>query len=448
MGGVLSTSYIKNYSDINNMEQTQTNIPWPFTGYQKLVIAILALLQFTVVLDFMILAPLGDFLMKALTITPKGFGLVVSSYAFSAGASGILAAGFADKFDRKKLLLFFYFGFIVGTLCCALSTSYEMLLGARIVTGLFGGVIGAITLTIMTDLFAVNQRGRVMGFVQMAFSGSQILGIPIGLYLANAWGWHSTFLMIVVLAFIIALVILFYIKPIDQHLALQSDKNAFLHLWHAIMNPSYQTGFLATAFLSVGGFMLMPFSSSYLINNIGISSHQLPMVFMFTGISSIIIMPLIGKLSDKIDKFILFTGGCIIAVVMILIYTNMGVVPLWQVIAINMVMFMGIMSRIIPATALNMSIPDMRDRGAFMSVNSSLQQMAGGLAALFAGVIVTQKTKTSPLEHYDILGLVVSVVIFISIFLIYRVNIMVKKKQAILAAAELADLDQAAALTH
>jgi predicted MFS family arabinose efflux permease len=212
------------------MEQTQTNIAQPFTTYQKLVIAILALLQFTIVLDFMILAPLGDFLMKSLAISPKGFGLVVSSYAFSAGASGILAAGFADKFDRKKLLLFFYFGFIVGTLCCALATSFWMLLGARIVTGLFGGVIGAITLTIMTDLFAVNQRGRVMGFVQMAFSGSQILGIPIGLYLANAWGWHSTFLMIVVLASVITLVIILKIRPIDKHLELQSDKNAFLHL--------------------------------------------------------------------------------------------------------------------------------------------------------------------------------------------------------------------------
>src|SRR5690349_17439012 len=139
------------------MEQSSTNTILPFSNYQKLVIALLALLQFTIVLDFMVLAPLGDYLMKSLAITPKGFGLVVSSYAFSAGASGILAAGFADKFDRKKLLLFFYVGFIVGTLGCALSTTYYMLLGARIITGLFGGVIGAISMTIMADLFEVNQ---------------------------------------------------------------------------------------------------------------------------------------------------------------------------------------------------------------------------------------------------------------------------------------------------
>lgn len=412
------------------MEQNKSIIPEQFTPYQIMIIALLALLQFTIVLDFMILAPLGDFLMKSLSIAPTGFGLVVSSYAFSAGASGILAAGFADKFDRKKILLFFYTGFIVGTLCCALSTSYEMLLGARIVTGLFGGVIGAISMTIITDLFAVHQRGRVMGFVQMAFAASQVLGIPIGLYLANIWGWHSTFLMIVILAVFIAIVVLIKVKPIDKHLALQSDKSPFLHLWHAVINPSYQTGFIATAFMSVGGFMLMPFGSAFLINNIQITQQQLPMVFMFTGLASIVMMPLIGKLSDKVDKFMVFAGGSLLAIVLILIYTNLTPIPLWQVVVLNMVLFMGIMSRMIPATTLTMSIPDLKDRGAFMSVNASLQQMAGGIAALCAGLIVSQKTKSSPLEHYDTLGIVVSVMIAVCAIFVYRVSVLVKKKEA------------------
>lgn len=415
------------------MEKTLPNpnisIAAPFSGYQKLVIVLLAFLQFTIVLDFMVLAPLGDFLMKSLSITPKGFGLVVSAYAFSAGASGILAAGFADKFDRKQLLMFFYSGFIIGTLCCAMSTTYEMLLGARIVTGLFGGVIGAISMTIVTDLFAVHQRGRVMGFVQMAFAASQILGIPVGLYLANIWGWHAAFFMIVGLAILIGLTILIKVKPIDQHLAVQSDKNAFLHLWHAVSNRSYQTGFLATAFLSVGGFMLMPFGSAYLINNIKITQTELPMVFMLTGVASIIMMPLIGKLSDKVDKFMIFSAGSVLAVVLILIYTNLSPVPLWEVVVLNMILFMGIMSRMIPATTLTMSIPDMKDRGAFMSVNASLQQVAGGIAALCAGLIVTQETKSSPLQHYDTLGLVVSVLVLICGIFVYRVSVMVKKKE-------------------
>jgi predicted MFS family arabinose efflux permease len=401
----------------------------PLSGYQNLVVALLALLQFTIVLDFMILSPLGDILMKTLEISPSQFGIVVSCYAFSAGISGILAAGFADKYDRKKLLLFFYTGFIVGTFACALTTSYTMLLIARTITGLFGGVIGAISMAIITDLFATEQRGRVLGFVQMAFAASQVLGIPIGLQLANLWGWHSTFLMIIVLAAIIWVVVLLKLKPINAHLAVPNDKSPFRHLWHTVAQRPYRIGFLATAFLSIGGFMMMPFSSAFLINNIQITEAQLPLVFMFTGLASIVIMPLVGKLSDRVDKFKLFCAGSILAIIMINIYVNLSVIPLWEVVIINMVLFMGIMSRMIPSVALTTSIPDMKDRGAFMSINSSLQQMAGGVAAVCAGLIVTQETKTSPLQHYDILGIVVSVVMVICAVFVYRVSVIVKRKQ-------------------
>ena len=90
----------------------------------------------------MILSPLGAQLMPALRIPPVQFGLLVSTYAFSAGVSGFLAAGFADRFDRKKLLLFFYTGFMAGTVLCALASSYHVLLIGRLVTGLFAGVVG------------------------------------------------------------------------------------------------------------------------------------------------------------------------------------------------------------------------------------------------------------------------------------------------------------------
>src|SRR6478609_9100867 len=92
-----------------------------FTGYQKFMIAILAFLQFTVILDFMVLSPLSFILLKEMQISPKQFGMVVSAYAISAGLSGLLAAGFADKFDRKKFLMFFYVGFLAGTVFCAMA---------------------------------------------------------------------------------------------------------------------------------------------------------------------------------------------------------------------------------------------------------------------------------------------------------------------------------------
>jgi len=410
------------------MEKNTIESP-PFTLNQKMIIAILALLQFTVILDFIVISPLGDILMKKLDMTTANFGFTVSAYAFSAGISGLLAAGFADKFDRKKLLLFFYTGFIIGTVFCALSTNYTMLLLARIFTGLFGGVIGSVSLAIVTDLFVIHQRGRVMGFIQMAYGASQILGVPLGLYCANHWGWHSSFLMIAVLGVLILLAIITQMPAITKHLELQSDKSPFLHLWHTLSNKNYQIGFAAIALLSVGGFMMQPFGSVFLVNNIHISQEDLPMVFFLTGLSVLFIMPIVGKLSDKVNKFKLFAAGSVLSVIMIIIYTNLGPIPLWQVVVLTMIMFMGIMSRMVPATTLNTAIPEMKDRGAYMSITSSMQQIAGGIAAVSAGFIVHQETNSSPLENYDILGYVISVITLFTVFLIWRVSQLAKRRE-------------------
>lgn len=403
-----------------------------FTSYQKFVIALLALLQFTIVLDFMIISPLGDLLMKSLELTTSQFGSVVSAYAISAGVSGFLTAGFADKFDRKKLLLFFYTGFIIGTGFCAIADSYFTLFLARIVTGIFGGVVGSVLMAIVTDLFSLNQRGRVMGFVQMAFAGSQILGIPIGLLLANQWGWHSTFWMVVIMSILIGVAIVWKLKPLVEHLKIQRDKTALEHLWHTIQKKNYRIGFLATAVLSMGGFMLMPFTSVFLVNNVNITQEELPLIFLFTGISTMLIMPLIGKLSDKFDKFKVFAIGSLIGSVMILIYTNLIPVPLYLVVIVNGVLFMGLMSRMVPATALNSAVPAAYDRGAYMSINSSLQQMAGGFAAMFAGLVVIQETKTSPLENFNLLGMIVVGFMLWCVYLVWRVKQIVTIKEKVL----------------
>ncbi len=408
------------------MQKKQASVP--FTGYQKFAIFILAITQFTVILDFMVMSPMGDILMKSLNLKPSQFGLSVSAYAFSAGLSGILTAGFADKFDRKKLLLFFYFGFIAGTILCGLANSYIFLIGARIVTGLFGGVIGSISLAIIADLFDIQHRGRVMGFIQMGFSASQVLGIPIGLYLANIWGWHAPFLWVAAMALIIAFLIASRLQPLSKHLLVQKDTSAINHLMHTVSKKDYRVGFTATALLSIGGFMLMPFGSAFAINNLKVTQHQLPIMFMVSGLSTLIIMPIIGKLSDRIDKFTIFAIASGWTIIMVLIYTHLSVTPFFLVIILNIIMMAGVMSRMIPSSALITGIPAMQDRGAFMSINSSLQQIAGGFAAAFAGMIVIQKTKFSPLEHYDTLGYIIVCISCISVFLIYRVSAMVKKK--------------------
>ncbi|SFS37419.1 Predicted arabinose efflux permease, MFS family [Sphingobacterium wenxiniae] len=377
----------------------------------------------------MVLSPLGNILMSTMNLSTQEFGSVVSAYAISACLSGFLAAGFADKYDRKKLLLFFYTGFVIGTLFCALADTYVTLLAARIFTGIFGGVIGSISMAIVTDLFVLEQRGKVMGLIQMSFAASQILGIPLGLWMATHWGWHSTFFALVILSLFIGIAVVFKLKPVTEHLKFRNNKSPILHLWHTIKRKDYRTGFVAIMLLSMGGFMIAPFSSDFYVNNVKINIEDVPIIFMWSGIASVFIMPLIGRLSDRFDKLNLFVIGTVIACVMVIISTNLGPTPLWKVVIINILMFVGIMSRMVPSQALNSAVPEAEDRGAYMSVNSSLQQLAGGLGAIFAGFIVVKADATSPLKHFDTLGYVMVVIMLLCVFLMWRVNKMINAKK-------------------
>lgn len=394
----------------------------PLSGYQKFVIFILAITQFTVILDFMVMSPLGDMLMKSLSLTPSGFGAAVSGYAISAGISGLLTAGFADRFDRKKLLQFFYWGFILGTIFCGLSHSYEMLLAARIITGLFGGVIGSISMAIITDIFPVQKRGQVMSYVQMSFGASQVLGVPIGIYIASLWQWEAPFWMIAGLSILIAISITLYIRPITAHLVLKSASSPFRHLIKTISNKDYRIAFTSTALLAIGGFMMIPFGSVFAVNNLGVSYKQLTMILMVSGVSSLTVMPFIGKLSDSIDKFKIFVAASIWMMITCLIYTHLSVTPLPWVIIFNIMLMIGIISRTIPSSALTSNIPEISDRGAFMSINSSLNQIAGGIASIATGKIVTQAGQGAPLQNYEILGYIVVLISIISIGLMWRVH--------------------------
>jgi predicted MFS family arabinose efflux permease len=401
-----------------------------FTGYQKLVVLLMAFLQFSIILDFMVMSPLGAMLMPALQITPSQFGLVVSAYAFSAGISAISAAGFADRFDRKSLLLFFYAGFILGTFLCAIAPTFHFLLFGRIVTGIFGGVIGSVVLAITTDLFSLQMRGRVMGVVQTAFAASQILGLPIGLYFANIWGWHAPFTMIVVVSVIVCGIIMLYLKPVDAHLKLPTDKNPFLHLWSTLTNSRYVLAFAATGLLTLGGYMLMPFGSAFTVHNLGIDLEKLPILYLVTGVSAIAIGPLVGRASDKCGKFNVFLFGAVMTMIMVAIYTNLGTTPLPWVLLVNVLLFVGIFARMVPTQALISAIPAPGSRGAFMAVNSSLQQISGGVASVLAGLIVAQGS-SGRLEHFERLGFVLITTVLVTVGMMYLIHRRVPEKAGV-----------------
>lgn len=402
-----------------------------FSKYQTFIIALLAFIQFTVVLDFMILSPLGVQVMENLKISPLDFGLVVSAYAFSAGISGILSAGFADKFDRKNILLFFYTGFVIGTALCGLSTTYEYLLAARIVTGVFGGVIASISFAIIADLFPLEVRGRVMGFVMTAFAASQVFGLPLSVYVSNRWGWQAPFWLIAGVSALVGIIAYVRVKPITAHLksANAQQKNAIEHLLKTAANPTYLKGFLATMVLATGGFMLMPFGSAFTVHNLGLTLEDLPLIYMITGLVSIGAGPMLGRLSDSIGKYNVFAGASVVAIAIILYYTRMQNSPLWFVILINSALFIPITGRMISANALTSAIPDLPDRGAYMAISSSLQQISGGIAAYCAGLIVVQ-TPSGRLLGYENLGYVVAIAIVITIVMMYRVNVYVLAKNS------------------
>jgi len=399
-----------------------------FTSYQRWVLGLLTFLQFTIILDFLMLSPLGALLMPGLNISPEQFGLVVSVYAFSAGASGIAAAGFADRFDRKRLLLVFYGGFVAGTLMCGVAHTYGFLLLARTVTGVFAGVVGSTVFAITTDLFAYQVRGRVMGILQTAFAVSNVVGVPVALALSNRWGWNAPFLLIVAVAALVGVAAMRYLRPIDAHLKLHPDRSPMHHLLHIVTTRRYLQGFAATVLLATGGFLLMPYMSAFLVHNLGIDFGQLPLVYMITGASSIVAGPLIGRAADVVGKFVVFAFGCAVTITMVLIYTHLGVTPIAVVILINCVLFIGVFSRMISAQALISAIPSAADRGAYMSISSSIQQVSGGFAAIVAGLIVSESA-SGALEHFDIVGYVLVGTTLITLAMMYFISQRIRRAE-------------------
>ncbi|MFK3971324.1 MFS transporter [Pseudomonas sp. NPDC087358] len=393
----------------------------PFSRYQKFVVGLLATLQFAVIIDFMLMAPLGAMIMPALSMSARQFGLVVSAYAFSAGLSGLLTAGFADRFDRKKLLLFFYSGFVIGTLWCGLAASFETLLLARVVTGIFAGVIGSIVLAIAADLFAPQSRGRVMGVIQTAFAASQVLGLPVGLYLANHWGWHAPFLLLAAMGAAGGLVILLVMRPVADHLATRQEHTAFAHLFNTLAARRHWAAFAATGLLTTGGYMLMPFGSAFTVNNLGIDIGSLPSVYLFTGLCTIVTGPLIGRASDAFGKLPVFYLGSALTIIMVTIYTHLSNVPLPWVILVNAVLFVGIFSRIIPFQAMVAGVPEPSHRGAFNAVSAAIQQLSGGFASLVAGHIVLIGAD-GKLQHFDVVGYLLVATTLAAGYLVWRVQ--------------------------
>jgi len=388
---------------------------------ERLLLLTLAAINFTNIMDFMIMMPLGPQLMRIFNINTQQFGLVVSSYTFSAGFSGFCTAFFIDKFDRKRFLQVLYAGFLVGTLLCGLANTYELLMIARIFTGLFGGVLGAVILAIVGDVIPFDRRGQAMGFVMAAFSIASVLGVPFGLRIANQFGWNTPFLVLAFLALPVQFFIFKFVPNLSTHTQAGKQVQVLQVIKNITSSPNQRKAITLMMVVMFGHFSIIPFLSPYMVSNVGFTEGQLEQIYFFGGLSTIIASPLIGKLADRIGKLKVFTIFVSISIIPVLFITNMPRVDIWITLIATSVFFAVSSGRFIPAQAMVTATVEPQNRGSFMSIVSSMQQLSAGLAAYIAGLVVVKQSNGEML-HYNWVGLMSIAAAIVTLFLVRRIT--------------------------
>lgn len=398
-----------------------------FTQYQFLLVGIIALVLMTIVLDFMLTSALSAILLPKLQITTKQFGFLASAYPISAGISAVLLSGYADKIDRRKLLLFFYSGFLIGIFICAIAPSFHALVIARVITGAFGGVVGSICFAIIADLFETTQRGRAMGILQMASAGTQILGLPLGLYLASEWDWHLAYGLVLFIGSIAAFLVVLKINPVNEHLKKPVNVNPWRHSLKIMSKRSYLFVFVNNTVLVAGDVILMTFSSAFCTNNLGLGLEDLPLLYGIAGISTFVFSPIVGRLTDKYGTLNVFVTGTVFTILTVAVFTNLEVNPLWTVVIVHTLIFVGTNARSISSSAIGTIVPEGEDRGAFMAIDAAMQLAVAGSSAILAGLIVFQ-SDDGMINNFSTLGVVVISLMAFTIGLMVVIYRMVKRR--------------------
>ncbi len=373
---------------------------------ERIILFLLASLNFTHILDFMIMMPLSNYLIPALKITAFQFSILVASYSVSAFFSGLAIAMFIDRYDRKKSLILAYIGFLLGTLACGIAPTYGLLLASRILAGLFGGVIGAQVLSIVADIFTYERRGQAMGAVMGAFAAASIIGVPASLYMTNLFkfDWHIPFLMIGGLGIIFVPLIIRYVPPMTSHIKVKSERHKIFDALITVCKvPEQRSALVFSCLLMMGHFLIIPFINPYLEFNMGFSKKMTPMIYLVGGMASLIAALMLGKYSDRVGKLPVFSWSVIFSLFMVLIITAMPNVHFSVVLTFFAFWFIVATGRAITAQAMISEVVSADQRGSFMSVNGSVQQLGSGLAALSAGAIVVTD-KSGKIFHYNYVG--------------------------------------------
>lgn len=400
---------------------TTASLPAAQPASEKRLLLLLAAVQFTHIMDFMVMMPLGTQLMRELNISAQQFGNLISAFALTAGIVGLAAAPFIDRFDRRKVLLFCYAGFTLGTLACGLSETPQMLILARALCGAFGGVSGATIMAIVSDVVPPERRARGMGIIMTAFSAAAALGVPIGLKLAQWWKWEAPFLVIAGVAAIVWLLLARSLPAVRGHLDTGTPRSGsdFLLL---LRDGNAWMGLALMVAAIFGHFMVIPYLSPYLVHNAGMPESSLFLVYLVGGLVTIFTGPLVGRLADRHGKLLLYVIFVICACLIIRFMTTMGPMPVWGVLVVAALFFIFASGRFIPAQAtISLAVPSAR-RGAYMSLVACSRDLASGITAAVGSMIVTSSPQ-GRLLHFDRLGWVAIIVSVFSILIFRKIRV-------------------------
>ena len=391
-------------------------------GRERWLLLILAGVQFTHIMDFMVLAPLGPQFMRLFNISAREFSLLVSSYMFTAAIVGLIAAFYIDRFDRRTALLWAYGGFGVATLLCALAPNFHVLLITRAITGAFGGVLSAIVFSIVSDMIPEARSGAAMGIVMSAFGMASVLGVPAGLTLVSIWNWRASFYLLTVLNIIILVGAWRVLPSINAHL--QSDKRPGIFAQAKLIfgNKNHLRGFMLVAIILFGSMSVIPFISPYLVKNVGIKESQLAYVYLAGGFATLFTGRWIGGLADRHGNAKVFAIVALLSIIPLMVVTHLPAgTPIWICVFNGTIFMILISGRGVPMNALISSIVAPSLRGSYMSFSNSIQQLSVAVAALFGGAIIGQ-TDTGTLAHYGAVGWVAAGSTLIAIWLAQRLT--------------------------
>ncbi len=363
------------------------------------------------------MVPLSIYLIPAFGISAFQFSVLVGAYSVSAFVSGVIVAMVIDKQDRKKSLIVAYVGFLIGTAACGFSNTFIMLLGARIIAGLFGGILGAQVLSIVSDLFSYERRGRAMGAVMSAFAVASVVGIPLSLYLTNTFNnnWHIPFLSIAGLGLILIPFLAKNIPSMKEHINEEEEGSLFSPLKKILSIPGQRAAIIFSLLFMFGHFLVIPFIPSFLEFNKGFTKLQIPLILLVGGIASFAAAIYLGRFSDKKGKLPVFLWSLLSSLFLVIILTNMPDMYLGVALGFFAILFMAVTGRIVMAQAMISGVVTTDQRGSFMSVNGSIQHLGQGLASMVAGVIIHTDKVNHRMQHYNWVGYLSVAVLIVSL---------------------------------